>query len=158
LLWDIEETSNALHLQLPPNDGVLNPVASPLGIDVGTIGFDIETLPNGVNRAWLIDANTLYQVGLVSGLAQDGRLVIGLSVQDTTLGTTVANLGMAETKFPKPVFAGDTIRAETRVLEVRASKSRPDQGIVIFEHMGRNQHDEIVCTTVRSALIRRRPA
>ena len=63
-------------------------------------------------------------------------LVIGLSVQDTTLGTTVANLGMTDTTFPKPVFSGDTIRAETRVLELRESKSRPNQGIVTFEHVG----------------------
>jgi acyl dehydratase len=80
-------------------------------------------------------------------------LVIGLSIQDTTLGTTVANLGMHETTFPKPVFAGDTIRTETMVLEVRASKSRPGQGIVKMEHVGYNQHDEVVCRTSRSALM-----
>src|SRR3546814_16299442 len=74
-------------------------------------------------------------------------LVIGLSVQDTTLGTTIANLGMSETTFPKPVFAGDTIRARTTVLELRASKSRPTQGIVTFEHRGLNQEDGIVCRT-----------
>lgn len=85
-------------------------------------------------------------------------LVIGLSVQDTTMGTTVANLGMSETTFPKPVFAGDTIRAETRVLELRASKSRPAQGIVSFEHIGLNQRDEVVCRTLRSALMLRRPS
>ena len=82
-------------------------------------------------------------------------LVIGLSVQDTTLGTTIANLGMTDTIFPKPVFAGDTIRSETKVLEVRASKSRPTQGIVTFEHIGLNQRDEIVCRTVRGALMMR---
>ena len=80
-------------------------------------------------------------------------LVIGLSVQDTTLGTTVGNLGMAETTFPKPVFAGDTIRARTTVTEVRPSKSRPGQGIVTFEHLGFNQRDEIVCRTLRNALM-----
>ena len=85
-------------------------------------------------------------------------LVIGLTVQDTTMGTTVANLGMADTTFPKPVFSGDTIRAETRVLELRESKSRPTQGIVTFEHLGLNQHDEVVCRTVRSALMLRKPA
>ena len=85
-------------------------------------------------------------------------LVIGLSVQDTTMGTTVGNLGMTETTFPRPVFAGDTIRAETRVLELRGSKSRPTQGIVTFEHTGINQHDEIVCRTVRNALMMRKPA
>ncbi|WP_439569733.1 MaoC family dehydratase [Sphingopyxis sp.] len=85
-------------------------------------------------------------------------LVIGLSVQDTTLGTTIANLGMSETTFPKPVFAGDTIRARTTVIELRDSKSRPTQGIVTFEHLGLNQKDEIVCRTLRGALMMRSPA
>lgn len=84
-------------------------------------------------------------------------LVIGLSVQDTTFGTTVANLGMSETTFPKPVFAGDTIRSETTVKELRESKSRPTQGIVTFEHIGLNQRDEVVCRTLRGALMLRRP-
>lgn len=85
-------------------------------------------------------------------------LVIGLSVQDTTLGTTIANLGMTDTTFPKPVFAGDTIRARTTVVELRDSKSRPTQGIVTFEHLGLNQKDEIVCRTLRGALMMRSPA
>ncbi|MFD1789573.1 MaoC family dehydratase [Sphingomonas floccifaciens] len=84
-------------------------------------------------------------------------LVIGLSVQDTTFGTTVANLGMTDTTFPKPVFAGDTIHSRTTVLELRPSKSRPGQGIVTFEHVGLNQDDEIVCRTVRNALMLARP-
>lgn len=84
-------------------------------------------------------------------------LVIGLSVQDTTFGTTVANLGMSDTTFPKPVFAGDTIRSRTTVVEVRPSKSRPGQGIVTFEHVGLNQRDEIVCRTLRNALMLARP-
>src|SRR3546814_1538589 len=71
-------------------------------------------------------------------------LVIGLSVQDTTPGTTIANLGMSETTFPKPAFAGDTIRARTTVIELRDRQSRPTQGIVTFEHLGLNQEDEIV--------------
>jgi acyl dehydratase len=85
-------------------------------------------------------------------------LVIGLTVQDTTLGTTVANLGMKETVFPKPVFAGDTIRAETEVKALRESTSRPGQGIVTFEHVGMNQHDEVVCRTLRAALMLGQPA
>lgn len=84
-------------------------------------------------------------------------LVIGLSIQDTTLGTTVANLGMHETTFPRPVFSGDTIRTETTVVEVRESKSRPTQGIVKMEHVGYNQNDEVVCRTLRSALMLKRP-
>ena len=83
-------------------------------------------------------------------------LIIGLSIYDTTLGTTVANLGMTETVFPKPVFVGDTIRVETVVVDLRASKSRPNQGIVTFEHMGINQRDEVVCKTRRAALMLRK--
>ena len=85
-------------------------------------------------------------------------LVVGISVGDTTLGTTVGNLGWDEVRFPKPVFHGDTIRAESEVLEARASKSRPDNGIVVFEHRGYNQRDELVMTCKRSALMLRRPA
>jgi acyl dehydratase len=85
-------------------------------------------------------------------------LVIGLSIQDTTLGTTIGNLGMTDTTFPKPVFAGDTIRSETKILEKRESKSRPTQGIVTFEHIGLNQRDEVICRTVRTALMMKAPA
>ncbi|WP_085810567.1 MaoC family dehydratase [Sphingomonas sp. TZW2008] len=92
--------------------------------------------------------NSLFTLGLV----------IGLSVQDTTFGTTIANLGMSETVFPKPVFAGDTIRVETEVKALRPSASRPGQGIVTFEHVGLNQRDEVVCRTTRAALMMARPA
>ena len=85
-------------------------------------------------------------------------LVIGLSVQDTTLGTTVGNLGMEETRYPRPIFAGDTLRAESKVVAVRASKSRPTQGIVTLEHRGFNQRDEEVVFCRRNALMMRRPA
>lgn len=101
-------------------------------------------------------AQTEFGKPLVNSLFTLG-LVIGLSVQDTTLGTTVANLGMEATSFPKPVFAGDTIRARTTVLEVRGSKARPKDGIVKFEHEGVNQRDEVVCKTIRSALMKRAP-
>jgi acyl dehydratase len=102
-------------------------------------------------------ATTEFGKPLVNSLLTLG-LVIGLSVQDTTMGTTIANLGMSETSFPKPVFAGDTIHARTTVLELRESKSRPSQGIVTFEHLGFNQRDEIVCRTQRGALMMKRPA
>jgi acyl dehydratase len=101
-------------------------------------------------------ATTEFGRPLINSLFTLG-LVIGLSVQDTTLGTTVGNLGMETTSFPKPVFAGDTIRAETSVLAVRASASRPTQGIVTFEHVGLNQRDEIICRTSRGALMLRTP-
>jgi acyl dehydratase len=84
-------------------------------------------------------------------------LVIGLSVQDTTLGTTVANLGMTDTRFPKPAFYGDTIRSRTTVKEVRESKSRPNAGIVTFLHQGISQRGEEVCTCTRQALMLRKP-
>ena len=92
--------------------------------------------------------NSIYTLGLV----------IGLSVQDTTLGTTVGNLGFDKTTFPRPVFAGDTLRAETRVVAVRASRSRPTQGIVTLEHRGYNQRNEEVVYCLRNALMMRRPA
>jgi acyl dehydratase len=85
-------------------------------------------------------------------------LVVGLSVQDTTLGTTVGNLGWEAVAFPKPVFAGDTLRAETIVAAVRESKSRPTQGIVTFEHRGFNQRDEEIAYCRRVALMLRGPA
>ena len=85
-------------------------------------------------------------------------LVIGLSVQETTLGTTVANLGMTDTRFPGPVFAGDTIRSRTTVKEVRPSKSRANAGIVTFLHQGLNQRGEEVCVCTRQALMLRKPA
>ena len=80
-------------------------------------------------------------------------LLIGISVGDTTLGTLVANLGYDEVRMPKPVFIGDTLRAETEVVELRPSKSRPGQGIVTFRHIMLNQRDETVCTCLRSALL-----
>ena len=85
-------------------------------------------------------------------------LVVGISVGDTTLGTTVGNLGWDEVRFPKPVFHGDTIRVESEVVESRASKSRPDNGIVVFTHRGYNQRSELVCSCKRTALMIRRPA
>jgi acyl dehydratase len=85
-------------------------------------------------------------------------LVVGLSVQDTTLGTTVGNLGWEEVAFPAPVFAGDTIRAETTVVALRESKSRPTQGIVTFEHVGLNQHGKPICRCRRVALMMRKPS
>ncbi|MDE8652429.1 MaoC family dehydratase [Novosphingobium album (ex Liu et al. 2023)] len=84
-------------------------------------------------------------------------LMIGLSVGDTTLGTTVGNLGMDEVRFPKPVFHGDTIRAETEIVTLRDSRSRPGQGIVTFRHRAYNQNDELVASCLRSALMLGKP-
>jgi len=83
--------------------------------------------------------------------------MVGISIGDTTLGTTVANLGWDEVRFPKPLFPGDTIHIETEVLELRDSKSRPDNGIVVFAHRAFNQNDELVGECKRSALMLRVP-
>jgi acyl dehydratase len=83
-------------------------------------------------------------------------LMIGISVNDTTLGTTVANLGMTDTRFPKPVFHGDTLRAATKVLTMRESRSRADVGIIEFEHTAYNQRGEQVAICKRQALMRRK--
>lgn len=84
-------------------------------------------------------------------------LMVGISVGDTTLGTAVANLGWDEVRFPKPLFHGDTIRVETEVVELRESRSRPDQGIVTFVHRAYNQHGDLVASCRRSGLQRKRP-
>ncbi len=100
--------------------------------------------------------NTEYGQPLVNSCLTLG-LMVGISVNDTTHGTTVANLGWDEVRFPKPLFHGDTIRIETEVLDVRESKSRPDNGIVIFEHRAFNQHDELVGICKRTALMLKKP-
>jgi acyl dehydratase len=92
--------------------------------------------------------NSLFTLGLL----------IGMSVGDTTLGTTIGNLGMTDVKFPHPVFHGDTIRARTTVKEVRASKSRPGQGIVTFFHEAINQDGVVVASCDRAGLMRCKPA
>jgi acyl dehydratase len=84
-------------------------------------------------------------------------LMVGISVNETTLGTAVANLGWDEVRFPAPLFHGDTIRVETEVLELRESRSRPDNGIVTFEHRAFNQHDKLVGICKRTALMLRKP-
>jgi acyl dehydratase len=85
-------------------------------------------------------------------------LMVGLSIGDTTLGTTVANLGWDEVRFPKPVFHGDTLHCESEVAELRASRSRPHNGIVIFIHRAYNQNDVLVAICKRSALMLRQPS
>ena len=99
---------------------------------------------------------TEFGARLVNSLFTLG-LMIGISVHETTLGTTVANLGMDEVRFPKPVFHGDTLRVESEVLELRESKSRPSQGIVVFVHRAINQRGEIVAQCKRSALMLKKP-
>ncbi len=92
--------------------------------------------------------NSLFTLGLM----------IGISVHETTLGTLVGNLGMTETVFPHPVFHGDTIRVETEIRSARPSKSKPDRGIVEFEHRAFNQNGALVARCIRQAMILKRPA
>ena len=101
-------------------------------------------------------AGTEFGRPLVNSLFTLG-LVVGLAVPELTLGTTVANLGFSRVDFPAPVFAGDTVHVVTEVIEARASRSRPETGIVTFEHRGLNQRDELVCLAVRAAMMRARP-
>ena len=82
-------------------------------------------------------------------------LMVGLSVGETTLGTLVANLGYDKLVMPKPVFLGDTLRAETEIVGLKDSKSRPDAGIVTFLHRCLNQSDEVVCQCERTALLKK---
>jgi acyl dehydratase len=84
-------------------------------------------------------------------------LMVGISVGETTLGTAVANLGWDDVRFPKPLFHGDTVRVETEVVDLRESKSRPDQGIVTFVHRAFNQKNELVAHCKRSGLQRKKP-
>ena len=102
----------------------------------GQPGFDGQRL---VNSMWTLST------------------VVGLSVSQLTLGTIVANLGFTEVAFPAPMFHGDTLYAETICTGKRLSKSRPGQGIVELEHIGRNQHGDVVCRAVRSTMVRCRP-
>lgn len=91
--------------------------------------------------------NSLFTLGLL----------VGMSVLETTHGTTIANLGFQGVTFPAPVFVGDTLHAESEVVAARSSKSRPDAGIVTFEHRAFNQRDELVCRATRDALMQRAP-
>ena len=84
-------------------------------------------------------------------------LVVGISVHDLTHGTTVANLGFDKVTFPAPLFHGDTVHVESEVIAARASNSNPDRGIVTFEHRGYNQHDVLVCSAVRNAMMHKQP-
>jgi acyl dehydratase len=92
--------------------------------------------------------NSIYTFGLM----------VGVSVADTTLGTLVANLGYDKLIFPSPVFVGDTLRSESECRDLRESKSRPNAGIVTWEHRSFNQRGELVCKCTRSALLFKKPA
>lgn len=116
-----------------------------------------------MNPAWLhldfdyAEKETEFGKPLVNSMLTIAT-VIGISVHETTLGTTVANLGFKEIVFPAPMFHGDTLRVETEVIDARESKSRPTQGIVTFEHRAFNQDGVLVCRAVRDALMLKRPS
>ncbi|THF58422.1 MaoC family dehydratase [Ollibium composti] len=120
--------------------------------------FSVMTLnPQPLHIDFDFAAKTEWGKPLVNSLFTLG-LMIGISVNDITVGTTVANLGMKETVFPNPVFHGDTIRVETTVVSARDSKSKPDRGIVEFEHRAYNQNDVLVARCVRQAMMWKKPA
>ena len=126
----VTETDNLLFTTL-----TLNP--QPLHLDA-------EFAKNSIHGQILV--NSLFTLSLV----------VGLSVGDTTLGTTLGNLGFDKTTFPNPVFLGDTIRVQTRVIDRRESQTKKDRGIITFEHIGKNQRQEIVCSCTRGAMMMRK--
>ena len=112
--------------------------------------------PQSLHLDAAFSMDTEFGERLVNSLFTLSTLV-GLSVPDLTQGTTVANLGFGEVSFPRPVFVGDTLYAETQVVSKRGSRSRPGAGVVEFEHRARNQRNEVVATARRTALMRYRP-
>lgn len=118
-----------------------NVLFSSLTLNLAPLHLDAEYSKNSIHGQRLV--NSLFILGLVSGI----------TVPETTQGTTLGNLGFNEIKFPKPVFHGDTIRVRTEVVDRRESKSRDDSGIVTFRHLGINQRDEVVCDAVRVGLM-----
>ena len=120
--------------------------------------FSVMTLnPQPLHIDFDFAAKTEWGKPLVNSLFTLG-LMIGISVNDITVGTTVANLGMKETVFPHPVFHGDTLRVETTVISVRESRSKPDRGIVEFEHRAYNQQNVLVAKCLRQAMMLKKPA
>ncbi|MFW0793529.1 MaoC family dehydratase [Gordonia sp. CPCC 205515] len=118
-----------------------NVLFSTMTLNMAPLHLDAEYSKNSIHGQRLM--NSLFVHGLVCGI----------SMHETTYGTTLGNLGFQETKFPKPVFHGDTIRVRTEIVAVRESKSRDDSGIVTFRHQGINQRDEVVCDTTRVGLM-----
>jgi acyl dehydratase len=100
--------------------------------------------------------NTMWGQRLVNSLFTLG-LMLGMAVNDTTLGTTLGNLGLEEVKFPNPVFHGDTVHAQTEIVNKRESKSHPDAGIVFFKDQGFNQDGKVICECRRAGLMMKVP-
>jgi len=115
----------------------------------------MNTQPLHLNQDFA--AKSEFGQRIVNGIFTLG-LVVGLSVADLTEGTIVANLGYERIVHPLPVFLGDTLYAETEVLETRPSSSNPDRGIVRLRHRGLNQRGQVVIEVERSVLFLRRPS
>jgi len=101
-------------------------------------------------------SKTQYGQRIVNGIFTMG-VVVGITVNDITAGTIIANLGYEEVKHPNPLFHGDTVYVKTEITSARESKSRSNTGIVTMKHIGRNQHGETVIEVTRSALFLKRP-
>jgi len=134
---------HAVHRTVTETDNVL---FSTLTMNPAAIHLDAEYCKGTPFGKPLV--NSVFTLGLM----------VGLSIYDTTFGTTIANLGWEEVKFPKPVFVGDTLRCVTTVVAVRESQSRKDSGIVTLEHRAFNQRNEEVASCRRAALMYKRPA
>ncbi len=120
--------------------------------------FSVMTLnPQPLHIDFDFASRTEWGQPLVNSLFTLG-LMIGIAVNDLTVGTTIGNLGMTDTVFPHPLFHGDTVRVETTVVSVRASKSKPDRGIVELEHRAYNQNGVLVAKCLRQAMMLKRPA
>ena len=116
--------------------------------------FSVMTLnPQPLHIDFDFATKTEWGKPLVNSLFTLG-LMIGISVNDTTIGTTIANLGMTDVTFPSPLFHGDTVRVETQVISSRRSKSKSDRGIVEFEHRAFNQHGVLVAKCTRQAMMK----
>ena len=116
----------------------------------------MNTQPLHIDAAWAAAQDGFRGERLVNSMFTLST-VVGLSVSQLSLGTIVANLGFSEISFPAPMFHGDTLYAETRCVGKRLSKSRPGQGIVELEHIGRNQDGTIVCKATRKTLMQCAP-
>ena len=114
----------------------------------------MNTQPLHLNEDY--SRKTKFGKRIVNGILTLG-VVIGISVNELTEGTIVANLGYDNVNHPLPVFHGDTIYVETQVLEKRESRTKPDQGIVILKHLGRNQRGDVICEVERTVLFLKRP-
>ena len=142
-----EELEIGMEFQHEPSRTVTetdNLLFTALTLNPQPLHLDAEFAKDSIHGQILV--NSIFTLGLV----------VGLSVGDTTLGTTLGNLGFDKTTFPNPVFIGDTITVSSKVIAKRESRTKPDRGIVTFEHQGINQRGEIVCLCERGAMMQRK--